>query len=277
MKRSVYFFTLGMTLLGLTSHSASAFDVTLPSPALRGEMGSTALPTTPSLSQAPILGLPMPTASVTDIVSVPSVLIPKDKASTSIIDVTLLDEFITDISPNARHYPPNFPNRTSLYYARETIKYLSDWLEPYAVAPDASFEVLLRATKINAMARNLDLGSDYGLRATNHIARALTLKPNHAEANFLYGMMLSEGGGFKEGKKYLDKAVKEGYLEAEQSLAQAELLSDNRAGALAILQRLQALHPNNAEIATQLEIVNSGGFYIWDIKDNNLNIKPLSR
>lgn len=254
----------------------SQSQATTPAPQLRGELTALALPMAHDISQMPIVGLPTPKAYAQNVISLPSVLIPADTTATSVLDVTLLDDLIADISPNARHYPPNFPNRTSLYYARENIGYLSDWLEPYATAPNASFDVLLRATKINSMARNLDLGHEYGLRANAHVANALKLQPNHAEANFLYGMMLSEGGGFKEGKKYLDRAIAQGYIEAEQTIAQAELLGDNRTGALARLQKLQALHPNNTQLAKQIDIINNGGFYIWDIKDNDVNIKPLA-
>lgn len=264
---------LSVALLTLASQHSFAHA---PAPQLRGELTTITPPQGFDLAQMPIAGLPTPKASVSNVVSLPSVLIPANTTATSILDVTLIDDLIADISPNARHYPPNFPNRTSLYYARENIKYLSDWLEPYATAPNASFDVLLRATKINSMARNLDLGHEYGLRASAHVANALKLQPTHAEANFLYGMMLSEGGGFKEGKKYLDRAIAQGYLEAEQTIAQAELLGDNRSGALARLQKLQALHPNNTQLAKQIDIINSGGFYIWDIKDTDVNIKPLA-
>lgn len=249
-----------------------------PSPhQMRSEMGAMPLPNLTNLALTPIATLPTPKSTISDTVRVPTILIAATTANHTMLDVTLIDDFIADVSPNARHYPPNFPNRTTQYLTKETIKYLSAWLEPYATAPNASFEVLLRATKINAMGRNLDLGSDYGVRASTHIANALKLQPNHAEANFLFGMMLSEGGGFKEGKKYLDKAVKEGYLEAEQSLAQADLLSENRSGALARLQKLQAQYPDNLQLAEQINIVNNGGFYIWDIKDSTLDLKPLSQ
>lgn len=264
-----------VTALGMLS-TATAFANN--APAMRGEYTAITLPHATNLVQSPIAGLPTPRAAISSVVHLPTVLIPQSTQNNGQqIDVTLIDDFIEDVSPNARHYPPNFPNRTSLHYTRENIKHLSDWLEPYATAPNASFEVLLRAAKINGMGRNLDLGSEYGVRASTHIAKALQLQPNHDEANFLYGMMLSEGGGFKEGKKYLDRAVAAGYLEAEQSLAQSDLLNDNRSAALQRLQRLQSQHPNNAQIAEQINIVQNGGYYIWDIKDNNINIKPIQR
>lgn len=242
-------------------------------PAMRSEWTNTSLPQTNLLTN-PIANLPMPKSTVSQLVRMPTILIASSKNGPQKLDVTLLDDFIDDVSPNARHYPPNFPNRTAEHFTKQNIKYLSAWLEPYATAKNASLEVLLRAAKINAMGRNLDLGSDYGVKASNHIARVLTLKPNHAEANFLYGMMLSEGGGFKEGKKYLDKAVSLGYKEAEQSLAQADLLNENRQGALQRLQKLQSQDPNNTQLAKQINIINTGGFYIWDIKDNDIHVKP---
>lgn len=229
----------------------------------------------PALYPAGTPSLPMPTLTISDVVVMPMVIIAQTYDGRGQIDVTLIDDFIDDISPNARHYPPNFPNRTALHYARETIKRFVGSLEPYAQSQEASFDVLMRATKLNAMGRNLDLGSEYGVRASSYVVRALQLQPDHPEANFLYGMMLSEGGGFKEGKKYLEKAVSLGYLEAEQSLAQADLLSDDRPSALARLEQLARLHPTNVQLQQQVAIVQNGGYYIWDIKDNDINVKPV--
>lgn len=263
--------TLITALLSITLQSAFANDA----PSMRGEYSTLSLPIAADISRTPVAGLPTPSVSISNINTIATTLIPQTTDSTTrYIDATLIDDFINDISPNARHYPPNFPNRTIQYSALENIKHLSAWIEPYANASNASFEVLLRAAKINAMGRNMDLGSEYGVRASTQIAKALKLQPNHAEANFLYGMMLAEGGGFKEGEKYLQKAASLGYVEAEQSLAQSDLLNDNRQAALTRLQRLQGAHPNHPQLATQIDIINNGGFYIWDIKDSNINIKP---
>ena len=86
--------------------------------------------------------------------------------------------------------------------------------------------------------------------------------------------MLSEGGGFKEGQKYLDQAVNLGYTEAEQSLAQSDVLSDRRDKALERLRRLEQKTPNNAMIRQQIKLVEDGKFYIWDIPAQDVNIKP---
>lgn len=232
-------------------------------------------PTGIDLRGGQLSNIPTPQVQLSDVSFVTTVLVPQHTGlGTDKLDVSLLDDFINEVSPNARHYPPNFPNRTQRHYTREKIKALSEWIEPYAKAPNASYDVLLRAAKLNGMGRNLDLGSDYTVRGGQYVDRAIKLKPDSGEANFLYGMMLSEGGGFKEGQKYLDKAVSLGYTEAEQSLAQSELLSDRRDSALQRLRRLAGENPNNAIIREQVKLVEDGKFYIWDIPAPNINVKP---
>lgn len=271
---------LSMLLLGGAYQSSFAHlnqqITTHLSPTMRGELTTFVKnPSAANILVAPVAGVPSVSVAINNVEQIKTVLIPADKQAKTQLDVTLIDEFIEDIAPNARHYPTNFPNRTAEHVGSETIKHLSDWLEPYASASNASFEVVLRAAKINGMARNLNIGTDYSLRANNHMAKAIKLMPNHAEANFLYGMMISEAGGFKEGKKYLDKAASLGYLEAEQSLAQTELLDDKKTAALSRLKALQAKHPDNTQIAEQVRIVEGGDYYIWNIKDSNLSIKPF--
>lgn len=262
-------------LLIVATASLSTLAIANDAPQMRSEIKSVTIPTGANILATPINGLPTPQTAIGNVQLIKTITIAQTKSDPNKrIDVTLLDDFIEDVSPNARHYPPNFPTRTAEYQTKQIVTHLSNWLEPYANAPDASFDVLLRAVKINSMARNLDLGSEFGVRASTYVARALAITPDHPEANFLYGMMLAEGGGFKEGEKYLQKAASLGYVEAEQSLAQSDLLNDNRQAALTRLQRLQGAHPNHPQLATQIDIINNGGFYIWDIKDSNLNIKP---
>lgn len=259
-----------------TIEELNAGATTPQAPQMRSEITTTIINNNAAdLLTTPVSGLPTPTASVTDIQNVPTVLTPANQSGTVLLDTTLMDEFITVVSPNARHYPPSFPNPTAEYLTTQNVKHLADWIEPYANAPDASFDIVLRAAKLNGIARNLNVGTDYSLRASNHMQKALRLNPDHPEANFLLGMMISEAGGFNEGKKYLDKAASLGYIEAEQSLAQADLLNDKKEAALSRLQALQAKHPDNAQIANQIKIIEEGGYYIWRSDDKPLNIKPV--
>ena len=235
----------------------------------RGPMVATGI----DLRGGQLPNIPTPQVQLSDISFVPTILIAQQTGlGTDKLDVSLLDDFIKDTSPYARHYPPNFPNRTQRYYAREKIKVLTDWIEPYAKSSNASYDVLLRAAKLNGMGRNLDLGSEYTVRGGQYIDRAIKIKPDSGEANFIYGMMLSEGGGFKEGQKYLDQAVSLGYTEAEQSLAQSDVLSDRREKALERLRRLEQRVPDNTVIRQQIKLLEDGKFYIWDLPASN--IKP---
>ena len=237
----------------------------------RGPMTATGI----DLRGGQLSNIPTPQVQLSSVSFVPTVLVPQQQGlGTDKLDVSLLDDFIEDVSPNARHYPPNFPNRSQRHYTREKIKVLTEWIEPYAQSPNASYDVLLRAAKLNGMGRNLDLGSDYTVRGGKYVDRAIKIKSDSGEANFLYGMMLSEGGGFKEGQKYLDRAVSLGYTEAEQSLSQSDLLSDRRDNALERLRRLEQQVPNNAVIRQQIKLVEDGKFYIWDIPAPDIDVKP---
>ncbi len=263
--------------LPTASVNASASQAVLQGPAMRGEITEVIIPQpgTANLLQTVVKGLPTPNISVTEIKNISTVTIPANTSGTKVLDVTLIDEFINDVSPNVRNYPPNFPSRTAEYITTENIKHLSDWIEPHAAAPDASFDVVLRAAKLNGMARNLNLGTTYTLRAGTHMQKALKLRLDDMEANYLFGMMLSETGAFKEGRKYLDKAVSLGSIDAEQSIAQADLLGDNRNAALKRLRDLAAKHPDNAQLTEQINIVENGGYYIWNLKADDIDVKPI--
>lgn len=206
----------------------------------------------------------MPQVKIADVQFVKTILVPQTTSSNTQIDVSVIDDFIANTDAMARHYPPVFPNKSVRYFTTQRLKQLTAWIETYAKNPNASYDILLRAAKLNGMGRNLDLGSDYAIRAGNYIARAIKINDT-GEANFLYGMMLSEGGGFKEGEKYLNKAISMGYAEAEQSLAQADLLNDRRDKALERLQKFKIKYPNDTKIDQQIAIVNSGKYYIWDL------------
>lgn len=256
----------------LTPEQLAANNATVPSTRLYQPGPITAAGI--DISRGQLANIPAPQARVSEVSFIKTVLIDQDTRGNQQIDVSLLDDFIEDVSPNARHYPPNFPNRTQRYNAREKIKALSEWIDPYAKASDASYDVLIRAAKLNGMGRNLDLGTEFAVRGGQYVDRAIKAKSNSGEANFLYGMMLAEGGGFKEGQKYLDRAVALGYTEAEQSLAQSDLLSDRRSQALDRLRRLERQNPNNAILLQQIKLVEEGKFYIWDIPAPDINVTP---
>lgn len=216
------------------------------------------------ISTQPLARIATPSVTITQAQFIPTVLVPKTTTNADNVDVSVVDDFLDYAMPLARHYPPIFPSKTARYNATQRVKVLTAWMENYAKDPHASYDILLRATKLNAIGRNLDLGSEYTVRASNYIARAIKLQDT-GEANFLYGVMLAEGGGFVEGEKYLDKAAKLGYAEAYQSMAQSDLLNDKKDSALRRLTEFKTKYPNDPYIDRQLAIVNSGKYYIWDL------------
>ena len=92
----------------------------------RGPMTATGI----DLRSGQLPNIPAPQVNISDISFVPTVLIPQQQGlGTDKLYVSLLDDFIKEVSPNARHYPPNFPNRTQRHNAREKIKVMTEWIE----------------------------------------------------------------------------------------------------------------------------------------------------
>lgn len=207
-----------------------------------------------------------PVTSSSNVTLIKTVVIPRTSGMTSTknqLDVSRFDRFLEKMHGHARHYPPNFPTPTLRHNSTQKILALSKWIEPYAADKHASFEVLLRAAKINMMARNLDQGEAYASRAGKYIARAYKIKPKDAEMLFIYGAMLAEGGAFRQGINYLKQAAEQGYHEAHQSIAQAYLLTERRSEALEKLKYFKLLVPTDPRIDHQINVVQKGEFYIW--------------
>lgn len=184
--------------------------------------------------------------------------------ASSQLDVTDIDRRLNALLKVAGHYPPNIPGRRDRYMAEQDASELVKALDPYAVIPNASAEVLLRAVKANQVARNLDTGMDAALKAGVYMRRLIALMPAHPEVNYWYGTMLAEGGGMKEGIPYLNKAIKSGYAEAYLPLAQAYLSLEKKQDALKTLQSYRATQKDDPSQADSLIAkVESGGSSIW--------------
>lgn len=208
----------------------------------------------------------IPRSSFHDVVYMANVLVPATESAQAgepPLDVSHIDYFVKKMRPHARHYPPSFANATDRYDNTVVLRDFSEWLEPYASTEAASYEVLMLAAEVNLMARNLDQGETYAVRAGKYIDRATKLRPASAEALFLYGSMLAEGGAFREGYKYLSEAAEKGFHEAHQSIAQVYLLTDRRPEALEKLQYYKALVPADTIVDGQIARIQKGEYYIW--------------
>ena len=219
--------------------------------------------------QAPIIvpepepaPLPVPIALIPP---VPKPVIVEDPLVVKIkeLDRPNIEGRINLMGEYARHYPAHFDNARARHAAEAEIKDLLNTLNPIAKSPKATHNELVQAFKVNGMARNLDIGSNTTTNADNFIRRALKLEPKNPETNYWFGVLLTEGGGMKEGIPYLQKAAKSQYNEAHLSLANAYLGLDKKDQALAELKIYQNLVPDDLRVPDMLDAVKQEKASIW--------------
>jgi tetratricopeptide (TPR) repeat protein len=242
----------------------------LPEPAVVAEPAAVATPEQPAKTLIPLYTTAQPKAAgkgarAKKAAPAPAPVVAQAAPeASSQLDVTDIDRRLNALLKVAGHYPPNIPGRRDRYMAEQDASELVKALDPYAVIPNASAEVLLRAVKANQVARNLDTGMDAALKAGVYMRRLIALMPAHPEVNYWYGTMLAEGGGMKEGIPYLNKAIKSGYAEAYLPLAQAYLSLEKKQDALKTLQSYRATQKDDPSQAESLIAkVESGGSSIW--------------
>jgi len=180
------------------------------------------------------------------------------------LNVGELDELIQYLVERAGNYPPRFTDRRERHQAETETKQMIDALDKLVVQPNASFDLLIRAVQLNQVARNLDIGAQSAVKAGVYMRRAIALNPEHPAANYWYGTMLTEGGGFKEGIPYLNRAAQAGYKKAYLALAQAYLHIDQRPNALSALESYSIAVPEQqAATSTLIEQVRAGKSSVW--------------
>jgi tetratricopeptide (TPR) repeat protein len=183
------------------------------------------------------------------------------------VDVTDIDDFLNMVEGKARHYPPRFTERKERRGFETKLKQVSAQLDTLAAAPDASFDVLVRAFKAAVMGRNLDLGSSYTTKSLNYAQRILKINPNDAEVNFWFGFALSEGGGHKEAIPYLDKAIQAGVQEAYLSATNNYIAMEQKKNAVQTLKNYKVKYPQESAVADRLiqEIEKQGRWNVWQV------------
>lgn len=180
------------------------------------------------------------------------------------VDVGAIDHMLSYLLEHAGNYPPRFSDRDERSIAITEVKTLIEQVDQYAVHPNASLDVLLRAVQLHQVARNLDLGVGVAIKAGVYMRRAIALNPDDPRANYWYGTMLVEGGGIKEGIPYLNRAVTLGEKQAHLVLAQAYLHLERREFALKALQRYYEVEPAQQEwTAAVTEKIRAGKSLIW--------------
>lgn len=183
------------------------------------------------------------------------------------LDVTELDDFLNLLEGRARHYPAQFASRNERRGFERKLKQVIQQLDQYAVSPNASFDILLRAYKANVMARNLDLGQIYSTKSLTYGQRLLELNPNDGEVNFWFGFSLAEGGAQREAIPYLQKAINANVQEAHLSLANAYLGLEQKKNAIVTLNNYVAKYPTEKAVINVLitEIQNNTRWNVWQV------------
>ena len=179
------------------------------------------------------------------------------------IDRSDINARITLLAKYARHYPPHFETKRARRAAELEAVDLANITNSAANGSKPSFEELLQAVKANCLAHNMDVGNDTATNANNFIRSALKLKPNDGEANFLYGVLLSESGGMKEGLPYLNKSAKAGFNESYLSLANAYLSLNQKPKALAALTSYKKVAPDDPHYNDMVDAIKTNKSSIW--------------
>ena len=179
------------------------------------------------------------------------------------IDRSDLNARISLLGKYARHYPPRFETKRARRAAEAEATDLATITTDAANGPKPTFEQLIQAVKANCLAHNMDVGNNTAGNANTFIRSALKLKPNDGEANFLYGVLLSESGGMKEGLPYLNKSAKAGFNESYLSLANAYLSLNQKPKALAPLASYKKVVPDDPHYDDMVDAVKTNKASIW--------------
>lgn len=247
-------------LIAATSATAQAPSILVPRFATEDELkaATTRQNSRPSARQrrAPMTAPPAPVQVTPE---------PSNSADpSSMIDVGELDALIAYLVENAGNYPPRFADRRERSLAEAETRQMIAALDPLVVQPNASFDLLIRAVKLNQVARNLDIGMQSAVKAGVYMRRAIALRPNDPMASYWFGTMLTEGGGIKEGIPHLNRAAQAGYKKAYLPLAQAYLHLDQRPNALSALESYGVAVPEQQAMTNLLiEQVKAGKNSIW--------------
>ncbi|KAF5296290.1 hypothetical protein FQR65_LT19828 [Abscondita terminalis] len=174
-------------------------------------------------------------------------------AGSNEIDITAIDDFLQMVEGKARHYPPQFSDRKERKGFEGKLKEVSTQLDQLAAAPNASFDILIRAFKASILGRNLDLGSSYTTKSLGYAQRILKINKEDPEANL-----------------WFDKAMKAGVQEAYLSSANNYIGMEQKKNAVQTLKNYKVKYPEEAEVADRLiqEIEKQGRYNVWQVMKN---------
>ncbi len=183
------------------------------------------------------------------------------------LDVTDIDDFLNLLEGKARHYPVHFASPRERDGFTDHLKKVMAQLDPLALKSNASYDVLARAAKASTIARNMDMGDQYGPKALSYAKRTFAMKPNDPQLSFWLGFGLAEGGAFKEAMPYLKTAMDANIQEAYLSMANAYIYMEQKKNAITTLKNYAVKFPTEQAVVDQLvsEIESGKRYNVWQV------------
>ncbi len=158
-----------------------------------------------------------------------------------------LKEYIAEVSPYIKQYPPHFKSKKQKKTITKRTKKIVRELNKLDLSKKNSDGFLIDAAQIYAMAYNLDLGT--GTKARETFILALKLQPDNSKANYLYGMFLISTNLYPlESEKYLQKAYSLGVEDALFSLGFLELVKGNKNKGISLFEEYSKNNPGNSYV-----------------------------
>jgi hypothetical protein len=178
------------------------------------------------------------------------------------VDMQVVHAILDDLVMHAANYPPDLRTDDERQRAQSDARALGGMLDVLIQPEDAPVEMLLLASRVHAIAHNLDV-PDAAAQATKGYERILAREPENAQANFHFGVFLaSTGTRSKDAAACLEKAARLGMDGAWFSLGMLQLTLGDRDHALASLENYAKKFPDDAGARKLIEGLRDGSLKI---------------
>lgn len=173
------------------------------------------------------------------------------------LNVRLIDKVIQDLSAHAENYPPRFSSPAEGQLAAGEARKLSGMLNSLPPTPTTSFGILWRIARLNALAYNLDI-KEAAQRADDAYKWMLARQPDHAGANYGYGLFLASSARPKLALPYMQAADQLGVDAAPYTLGLIYLSMNDRVNAGKQLTRYAQNHPDDQSVKKMIQALEAG-------------------
>jgi tetratricopeptide (TPR) repeat protein len=187
------------------------------------------------------------------------VLVPGDasRGKPARLDLVALDAILSDLSLHARNFPPRFDSAEDRRRAERDTAVLLEILETVVPDPQLEADILLRTAFLHNIGHHFRFAGA-AAKAEARYRRVLAIAPDHPRATLFYGAFLADAGRFRESVPYLERAERQGSVDAVWALGIAWLRLGDRSRALGYLEAYRRRVPGDANAAALIEAVRAG-------------------